>query len=103
MDSPDPLMTRLWFLIFRVLSFGAVVMGTLAAVAGVIVAVVSVLPRTQAPPGLTLSYGVFFIVGGVAFVLIGVRGSRMRTRRDLDADISRTASDRDSLERWINR
>src|SRR3984957_11203452 len=103
MDSPDPLMTRLWFLSFRVLSLGAVIMGALAAVVGVIVAVVSVLPRTQPSPGLTLSYGVLFIVGGVAFVLICVRGFRMRARRDLDADISKTASDRDSLERWINR
>jgi uncharacterized YccA/Bax inhibitor family protein len=103
MDSPDQMMTRRWFLSFRVLSFGAVVMGVLAVVAGVIVAVVSVLPRTQPSPGLTLSYGVLFIVGGVAFVLAGVRGFRMRTRRDLDADIAKTASDRDSLERWINR
>jgi hypothetical protein len=103
MDSPDPMMTRLWFLTFRVLSLGAAVLGALAAIAGVIVAVVSVLPRTQPSPGLTLSYGVLFIVGGAAFVLIGVRGFRMRTRRDVDADISKTASDRDSLERWINR
>jgi hypothetical protein len=103
MDSPDPILIRLWFLGFRVLSLGALVMGALAAVAGVIVAVVSLLPRTQPSPGLTFSYGVLFIVGGVTFVLIGVRGFKMRTRRDLDADISKTASDRDSLERWINR
>jgi cytochrome c biogenesis factor len=103
MDSPDPILIRLWFLGFRVLSLGVLVMGALAAVAGVIVAVVSVLPRTQPSHGLTLSYGVLFIVGGAAFVLIGVRGFRMRTRRDVDADISKTASDRDSLERWINR
>ncbi len=96
-------MTRLWFLSFRVLSLGAVLMGALAAIAGVIVAVVSLLPRTQPSPGLTFSYGVLFIVEGVTFVLIGVRGSKMRWRRDLDADISKTAADRDRLERWINR
>ena len=103
MDSPDPMIIRLWFLSFRVLSLGAVVMGALVAIVGVIVAVVSVLPRTQPSPGLTFSYGVLFIGGGVTFVLIGVRGFKMRTRRDLDADISKTAADRDRLERWINR
>jgi type III secretory pathway component EscS len=103
MDSPDPIMIRLWFLGFRVLSLGALVMGALAAVVGLIVAVVSLLPRTQPSPGLSFGYGVLFIVVGVTFVLIGVRGSKMRTRRDLDADISKTANDRDSLERWINR
>ena len=96
-------MIRLWFLGFRVLSLGALVMGALAAVVGVIVAVVSLLPRTQPPPGLTFGYGVLFIVVGVTFVLIGVRGFKMRMRRDLDADIAKTANDRDSLERWINR
>jgi len=103
MDSPDPIMIRLWFLSFRVLSLGALVMGALVAVVGAIVAVVSLLPRTQPSPGLTFGYGVLFIVVGVTFVLIGVRGFKMRTRHDLDADISKTASDRDSFERWINR
>jgi len=103
MDSPDPIMIRLWFLGFRVLSLGALVMGALAAVVGAIVAVVSLLPRTRPSPGLMFGYGVLFIVVGVTFVLIGVRGFKMRTRRDLDADISKTANDRDSLERWINR
>ena len=97
-------MIRLWFLGFRVLSLGALVMGALAAVVGVIVAVVSFfLPRTQPTPGLTFGYGVLFIVVGVTFVLVGVRGFKMRTRRDLDADISKTANDRNRLERWINR
>jgi hypothetical protein len=103
MDSPDPILIRLWFLGFRALSLGALVMGALAAVAGVIVAVASLLPRAQPSPDLNFGYGVLFIIGGVTFVLIGVRGFKMRTRRDLDADISKTASDRDSLERWINR
>ena len=103
MELHDPIMIRLWFLGFRVLSLGALVVGALAAVVGVIVAVVSLLPRTQPSPGLTFGYGVLFIVVGVTFVLIGVRGFKMRTRRDLDADISKTANDRDSLERWINR
>jgi hypothetical protein len=64
MDSPDPLLIRLWFLGFRVLSLGALVMGALVALAGVIVAVVSILPRTQPSPGLTFGYGVLFIVVG---------------------------------------
>lgn len=103
MDSPDPILIRLWFLGFRALSLGALIMGALVAVAGVVVAVVSLLPRTQPRPGLTFGYGILFIVVGTPFVLIGVRGFRMRTRSDLDADVSKTASDRDSLERWINR
>lgn len=97
------MMVRLWFISFRVLSLGAVVIGALAAVVGVIVAVVPVLPRTQPSPGFTFSYGVLFILVGVSFMLIGVRGFKMRTPRDLDTDISKTASDRGSLERWINR
>jgi hypothetical protein len=103
MESPDPIMVRLWFLGFRVLSVGVLVMGALAAVVGVVTAVVSLLPRTKPTPGLTFGSGVLFTVVGVTFVLIGIRGLKMRTRRDLDADIAKTASDRDSLERWINR
>jgi membrane protein implicated in regulation of membrane protease activity len=94
---------RLWILGFRILSLGALVTGALVAVVGVFVAVVSVLPKTQQSPGLTFSYGVLFIVVGTIFVLIGIRDFQIRTRRDLDADISKTAGDRDSLERWINR
>ena len=101
MDSPDPTMIRLWFLGFRVLSLGALVMGALAVVVGVIVAVVSLLPRTQ--PSASHLVTASSASRCVTFVLIGVRGFKMRRRRDLDADISKTASDRDSLERWINR
>jgi membrane protein implicated in regulation of membrane protease activity len=103
MDSPDPIKARLWILGFRILSLGALVMGALVAVVGIFVAVVSVLPKTLQSPGLTFSYGVLFIVVGATFVLIGIRGFQMRTRHDLDADISKTAGDRDRLERWINR
>ena len=78
-------------------------MGVLAAVVGVIIAVVALLPRTQPTPGLSLSYGVLSIALGVTFVVAGVRGFKMRTRRDVDAEISKTSSHRDRLERWINR
>lgn len=103
MESSDPILIRLWFLGFRALSLGAMVMGALAAVAGATIAVLSLLPRTRQSRGLTFGYGVLFIAVGVTFVLIGVRAFKMRKRLDLDADVSKSARDRDSLERWINR
>jgi hypothetical protein len=103
MNSRDPLLFTLWLLGFRSLCFGLVVMGTLAALGGVLVAVVSLLPGTRPIQGLSIGYGALFIVVGVTFAIIGVCGIRIRTRRDLDQDIEQTASDRAKLERWINR
>ena len=101
--SRDSLLIHLWLLSFRALSLGVVVLGVIAAVGGTVTALVAVLPRMQSSPGLKFSTGVLFAIVGVTFVWIGVRGYKIRTRRDLDADISTTPGNRDSLERWINR
>lgn len=103
MDSRDPLRIRLWFLAFRALSLGLLVIGVLAAVFGIIIAVVALLPQTQPTPGLSFGYGLLCIALGVTFAVAGVRGFKMRTRRDVDAELSKTSSDRNRLERWINR
>lgn len=103
MASPDPIVFRLWLIIFRTLSLGMLVMGALATIGGAIIAVAAVLPEAQRIPGVSLGYGVLSIVVGVTFVVIGFRGFKMRTRRDLETDMSKTASDREKLERWINR
>jgi hypothetical protein len=103
MESTDPLLVRLWVLAFRTLCLGALLTGALAMVVGVIVAASALLPRTQPSPSLSIGYGVVSIALGIIFAVIGVSGLKMRTRLDVDAEISKTSSDRDMLERWINR
>jgi hypothetical protein len=53
--------------------------------------------------GLSFGYGILSIALGLTFAIIGVRGFRIWTRRGVDAEISKTSSDRERLERWINR
>lgn len=103
MNSTDPLLVRLWCLALQTLSLTALLMGALAAVVGVIYAVAALLPLTLPTPGLSFGYGVLSIAFGITFTVIGVHGFKMRTRRDVDAEISKISSDRDRLERWINR
>ncbi len=78
-------------------------MGALAPAVGAVIAVVSLLGVVRPTPGLSLGYGLFFVAVGVTFSVVGFRGFKMRSRRDLNADIAKTTSDRDQFEQWINR
>jgi hypothetical protein len=77
-------------------------MGSIVAVAGAMIAV-AVLCTGRTSPGFSLGYGLLLLALGTTFSVAGFRGFKMRSRRDLQADILNTASDRDKLERWINR
>lgn len=77
-------------------------MGTLVAAAGAMGAV-AILYTGRTVAGFSLGTGLLFIAGGATFSVAGFRGFKMRSRRDLEADISKTADDRDKLEQWINR
>jgi hypothetical protein len=103
MDSPDSFLFRLWLLGFRTLSLGLVAMGVLATIVGTALAVLVVARHLPPSSGFSLGTSLIFVLVGVTFVLIGVRGFRIRKRRDLGADIAQTASDRDKLVRRINR
>jgi hypothetical protein len=103
MKSPDSLLFRLWSLGFRTLSLGLVLMGALAAIIGALLAFLVIVRRLPPTTGFSLGLSLLFVVVGVVFVLIGTRGFRIRTSRDLKADIAQTTGDRDGLERWINR
>ncbi len=97
------LLVRLWSLTFRTLTLGVLVIGALAAVVGVVIAAAALVPRTQPTPSLSFGHGILSIALGLAFAVIGVRGLKIWTRRVVDAEISKTSSDRERLERWINR
>jgi hypothetical protein len=107
MNSRDPPLVRLWCLAFRALCLGMLLIGALAVVVGAVIAVVSLLSLAPPVPGLSLGYWFLFATVGLAFagsasaVLKCARGAIWR--RDMEADISKTASDRDRLEQWINR
>ena len=98
----DPLLSRLRMLTFRVLSLGLIVLGSLAVLVAVATAAVLAISGRSAP-GFSLGTSAIFFVAGSAFALIGIRGFRMKRRQELLDDITQTASDRDTLERWINR
>jgi hypothetical protein len=102
MDPRDPPLFRLWLLFFRTLCLGMLLMGSIVAVAGAMIAV-AVLYTGRTPPGFSLGSGLLFLTVGTTFSVAGFRGFKMKSRRDLQADILNTASDRDKLERWINR
>ncbi|SRR5579871_851881 len=103
MGPSETLTFRLWSLGFRALSLGVLVLGALAALVGAITVALAFFPRAASIPGVSFGRGVFFMIVGVLFVVIGARGIRIRTRDDIVADFEQTASDRDRLERWINR
>jgi hypothetical protein len=102
MESSDSLPFRLWSLFFRTLSLGVLIAGALAALLGTLTVILAIVRRSPVP-GFSLGLSLLFIVGGAVLVLMGLRGFRIRTRRDLEAELAQTAADRDRLERWINR
>ena len=102
MESSDSLLFRLWSLCFRILSLGLLIVGALAALLGALTVILAIVRHSHIP-GFSLGLGLLFFFGGAVSMLMGLRGFRIRTRRDWEAELAQTAADRDRLERWINR
>ena|ERR1700758_445679 len=102
MEQSDPLVFRLWSLGFRALALGLLVLGTLVAVVGALVFAVALIRGLPSSSHMSIGEGAIMLIGGMLFAEIGRRGLKIRSRKDLDADIEQTAKDRDRLEQWIN-
>src|ERR1700761_469265 len=101
MDARDPPLFRLWPLFFRTLCFGMLLMGTVVAAAGAIA--VAILYTSHTVAGFSLGTGLLFIAGCATFSVAGFRGFKLRSRLNVEAEISKTADDREKLEQWVNR
>jgi hypothetical protein len=85
---------KLQLLVFRTLSFGCVCLGSVGALAFAVSAFF---------PGQSVAIDLFAAAMGALIAVVGIKGLAIRSRDDVDRDISTLSERRDKFERWINR
>src|SRR5262245_15945063 len=85
---------KLWLLGFRTLSFACVCLGSVGALAFAVSAFL---------PGQSVAMDLFAAAMAALIAVFGMKGLAIRSRDEVDRDISALGERRDKFERWINR
>ena len=91
---PSDTFSKLWLIAFRILSLWCFIISS----AGALVAAVSAFM-----PGASVAISLFAAVMAVLIALAGKKGLKIRSRDDIDREISALRDRRDRFESWINR
>jgi hypothetical protein len=102
MISGRDLAWRMWLMAFRTLCVALILLGSLTAI-GCSVVFALRLVRPASFVEMPAPLAAFVAVMGTLFVLVGIKGLRIKSFRDVEAELEALRSARDSLERSINK
>jgi hypothetical protein len=99
-SSEDTMTFKAWRLATHVLCIGLIAMGTLHVVAVSLWLLVKLLLAGDTFLGVFLKLG--WILLALGFVWVGLKGLRIRSRRDVEGQLAALDERRGALESWIN-
>jgi hypothetical protein len=102
MISGKQLAWWIWLMAFRILCAGCILLGSLTAISCSAVFVLRLI-RPASFVEVPAPLAALAAVLGTLFVLVGIKGFKIKSFRDVEAELKALGSTRDSVERWINK
>jgi hypothetical protein len=102
MISGKRLVWRIWLVSFRILCVALILLGSLVAISCFVVFVLR-LVRPTSFVEMPAPIAALVAALGTLFVLVGIKGLRIKSYGDVEAELEALRSTRDSLERSINK